>query len=278
MESAAFREAESGAMGKSKQIRSNHREVELLEALGHLGGSARNAHLAEFLEVSEETVRRTSKSLAKAELVWRVRGGVYLRSAEADDAGFARSGKRTDGKDRIASAVAEMIADGSCLFLDGGATTAFVAQSLIKRSKLTVVTNSLNVAQILTGRNDNRVFLAGGELSQARWGTSGPETLAFLQQFSLDFSVVSAEAVDENSGFLIADTGQAAIAGLALKNARRGIVVADRKKFGQPAPFVVCAPEHVGVVVTDQIPSPEFQASFAAWGVELVSVGKKDAK
>jgi DeoR family transcriptional regulator, glycerol-3-phosphate regulon repressor len=278
VESAAFREIESGIMGKSKQNRSNHREVEFLEALGHLGGSARNAHLAEYLEVSEETVRRTSKSLAKAELVWRVRGGVYLRNAEADEGGFARSGKRTDGKDRIASAAAEMIGDGACLFLDGGATTAFVAQSLIKRTKLTVVTNSLNVAQILTGRNDNRVFLAGGELGQDRWGTSGPETLAFIQQFSLDFAVVSADAVDENSGFLLDDTGQAAIGRLALKSARRSIVLADRKKFGQAAPFVVCAPEQVSVVVTDQKPSQEFQGSFASWGVELVSVGKQDAK
>ena len=60
-----------------------HREVELLETLRDVGGTARTTNLAEALKVSEETVRRTIKALAKTGAVRRVHGGVYLVNAHA---------------------------------------------------------------------------------------------------------------------------------------------------------------------------------------------------
>lgn len=71
----------------------SRREAELMDALRHLGGSGRNAELARVLDVSEETVRRTIKTLAKAGLIGRVHGGAHLTGAQAGASFFAASVK-----------------------------------------------------------------------------------------------------------------------------------------------------------------------------------------
>jgi len=91
-------------MTNDTQTRTNHREVEVLEGLRQLGGAARNTNLAELLGVSEETIRRTTKSLAKAGLVRRVHGGSYLPEADAGEGVFSRLGLRRGEKGRIGAA------------------------------------------------------------------------------------------------------------------------------------------------------------------------------
>jgi DeoR family transcriptional regulator, glycerol-3-phosphate regulon repressor len=263
-------------MGKDKKSRSNHREVEVLDALRQLGGAARNANLADLLGVSEETIRRTTKALAKAELVRRVHGGSYLPDAEAGAGVFSRLGIRSGEKSRIAKTAASLIPDGACVFLDVGSTSTFVAQSLTGRSNLTVVTNSLNVAQSLANSDGCRVFLAGGELRRAEWGAFGADTVRYLENFRFDVAILSVDAIDVEGGFLLAGQEEATVTRAVVGRTRRTIVVADHQKFDKHAPMVLCAPNAVDVVVTDQPLTETFAKQFQAWGIELVNASKPD--
>lgn len=259
-------------MAKDKKSRSNHREVEVLDALRQLGGAARNANLADVLGVSEETIRRTTKALAKADLVRRVHGGSYLADAEAGAGVFSRLGLRSGEKSRIAEAAAAMIPEGACIFLDVGSTSTFVAQSLGGRANLTVVTNSLNVAQSLGNSEGCRVFLAGGELRRTEWGAFGVDTVRYLENFQFDVAILSVDAIDADGGFLLAGQEEATVSRAVVDRTRRVIVVADHQKFNKRAPMVLCAPQSVDVVVTDQPVSAAFAQRFKDWGVELVNV------
>ncbi|MEO3415162.1 DeoR/GlpR family DNA-binding transcription regulator [Roseovarius sp. CAU 1744] len=259
-------------MQKPNKHTSNHREMEVLDALRRLGGSARNSNIAELLGVSEETVRRSTKALAKADLVRRVHGGAYLPEAHAGAGVFSRLGQRSDEKARIARAAARLIPDGASVFLDVGSTTAFVAHALRKHENLFVVSNSLNVAQSLAKRRGNRVFLAGGELRETEWGTFGQETEAYVQGFRFDFAVFSVDGIDPVTGFLLSAPSEAALARTVIAQACHAIVVADHQKFGQPAPLVMCDGGDVDTVVTDRAPGKEFSASFDAWQINVVTV------
>ena len=265
-------------MTKIDKKRSTHREVEVLDALRQLGGSARNANLADLLSVSEETIRRTTKALARADLVRRVHGGAYLPDAEATKGVFSRLGHRAGAKSRIARTAAAMIPDGSCIFLDVGSTTAFVAQELRKHRNLTVVTNSLNAAQALTNHESNRVFLAGGELHNAEWGAFGPDTLKFIRGFRFDTAVLSVDGVDMRSGFLLVGPQEAAVARVAVEQSDRVIVVADHHKFSQKAPLVVCPPQSVDYVVTDKPLTPAFVQKFSEWDVQALEPERANAQ
>ena len=264
-------------MGKANNSTSNHREVEVLEALRRLGGSARNSNIADLLGVSEETIRRTTKALAKADLVRRVHGGAYLPEARADDGVFSRLGQRSDEKSWIGRATARLIPNGACLFLDVGSTTAFVAHALRKHENLFVVTNSLNAAQTLAKRRGNRVFLAGGELRDAEWGTFGSEAEAYVRDFRFDYSVLSVDGIDASGGFLLSVPDEAVLARAVMARSERTIVVADHQKFGQKAPLVMCAGEGVNVVVTNRPVAADYVREFDNWQVDVVTAGPEGA-
>src|SRR3546814_6250397 len=86
-----------------------------------------------------------------------------------------------DAKRLIASQVARMIKNGDSLILDIGSTTAYVARALRGHHELFVVTNSVAVAQMLATRNNNRVFMAGGELRAHDAGAFGSEAVGFVR-------------------------------------------------------------------------------------------------
>lgn len=249
-----------------------HREVELLDKLRSMGGSARTAVLAETLDVSEETVRRTVKALAKTGLVQRVHGGVYLANTEALTPVVSRLGKRPEEKARIATTAASMVPNGSCVFLDVGSTTAFVAENLKNHRDLTVVTNGLHAAQALINVNNNRVFLAGGELRMVESGVFGPETIAFVEKFNLDVALISVDGFDPKSGFLLAAAPEADLARSVIRRAHRTIVVTDHTKFGQNAPMVACGPGEVDMVVTNRALPQQMAECLATCDVEVMVV------
>lgn len=247
-----------------------HREVELLETLRNIGGTARTANLAETLRVSEETIRRTIKSLAKTGVVRRVHGGVYLVNPEAGQPVASRLSHRSSEKARIGQTAASLIQDGTCLFLDVGSTTAHVAQALRQHRNLTVVTNGLHAAQALVGINCNRVFLAGGEMRNVEGGAFGPETMEFVQRFNIDTAVLSVDGIDERGGFLLAGSEEAGLARAVAGWARRVLVVADHTKFGESAPIVACQPTDIDAVITDQHVGQSFHVLFDGWDIDLI--------
>jgi len=265
-------------MVKIAEPHSTHREVELLETLRSLGGSSRTAALAEALGVSEETIRRTVKALAKSGLLQRVHGGVYLTNKDALSPFAARLGKQAEEKSRIATQAAAMIPNGSSVFLDVGSTTAFVAERLKDHRDLTVITNALTPAQALVGRNGNRVYLVGGELREVESGAFGISTVSYVNQFHIDTAVLSVDGIDASSGFLLAGAAEADLARAVVARAKRRIVVADYSKFGQPAPFVACPAESIDVLVTDKAPRQVFEKRLAEWEIELVVAGAKERK
>jgi DeoR family glycerol-3-phosphate regulon repressor len=255
-----------------RQMHATHREMEILDALRR-SGSCRIHELARRLEVSEETIRRNVKKLADNGLVRKVHGGVYLPDTVQELTFHQRMDLNPDAKRRVADAVAGIVHDGDSLFLDIGSTTAYVAQALRNHRNLFVVTNSVAVAHALATRNDNRVFLAGGELRSHDAGAFGREALAFVRQFSVQYAVLSAAAIDAETGFMLFDLQEAEFSREIMARAARTIVAADATKFGRRAPIRVAAPDEIGTLVTDETPPADIAASLAAANVEIVIAG-----
>ncbi|MDE4098471.1 MULTISPECIES: DeoR/GlpR family DNA-binding transcription regulator [Rhodobacterales] len=254
----------------------SRREAELMDALRHLGGSGRNAELARVLDVSEETVRRTIKTLAKAGLIGRVHGGAHLTGAQAGASFFRRIGENPEEKLRIAEAAAAEIGDGMTVFLDVGSTTAFVAEALRQKVGLTVVTNSIGVAQVLSNHNGNRVHVLGGEMQGDERGTFGPVTEQQAGRFAFDVAVLSADALSAKHGVLYQNAPEARLVQVAAEGAERVIVVLAHPKFGKTAPHRGPAPEELDLLVTDLPPGKKLTKALADWGISTVIAEQAD--
>ncbi|SFU05883.1 DeoR/GlpR family DNA-binding transcription regulator [Sedimentitalea nanhaiensis] len=247
----------------------SHRTIQLLDALRRFGGSARNAELARAMDVSEETVRRTIKTLSKSGDVTRVHGGAYLSGTQDQPSFFRRIGEHTREKRAIAAAVATRVADGSSLFLDVGSTTAFVAEELRSRRDLLVVTNSIGVAQTLANHHGNRVYLLGGEMHSDERGAFGTVTENQARRFALDLTILSADAVNAARGILFINPGEASLSMVTADCAERVLVALDHFKFNASAPHCGPDPRNIDDIVTDRMPSGALAQALHDWGVTL---------
>jgi len=249
----------------------NQREQEILREIKLAGGSCRIGFLARNLGVSNETIRRNIKSLQTSGLVKKVHGGVSLSGLAAVLAPTfqRRMDKNTEAKKALAARVAEMINDGDSLFLDAGSTMSYVAQALQSHQNLYVVTHSTSIAQMLTGRNHNRVFLAGGELRAVDGAAFGQDTLAFIKRFSVQYALLSVAAINARSGFMLCDIQEADISCEAIKRAQMSIVLADAAKLGARAQITMQTPAEIDMVITNGRPDAQITEMLARNDIAL---------
>jgi len=251
----------------------NQREQEILLEIRLAGGSCRIGFLARKLGVSDETIRRNIKALETSGLVKKVHGGVSLIGAVSvvEQPFQRRMDKNAEIKKELAARLAALIKNGDSLFMDIGSTTAYVAQALQGHQNLYVVTNSIAVAHLLTARNNNRVFLAGGELRAHDGGAFGQEALHFIKRFNLHYAVVSVAAINPESGFMLHDIEEADMSCAAIHRAQTSIVVADSSKFGKCAPITLRPVEDIDLLITDQPPADDICAMLAQNQIALTA-------
>lgn len=243
----------------------------LLKAQGALSVAA----LSQALNVSTETIRRDIRVLVEAGAAVRVHGAVGLPD-QLGEAPFDRRMRENAGAKRaIARTLAEHIADGDSLMLDTGTTTSFLARELLGHRRLTVVTNSSDIARTLATVNGNRVFMAGGELRGDSGASLGASALDFIRPFAVQHAIISAGAVDA-SGIMDFDLTEAEFARAVLGCGERRVVVTDASKFGRRGFIRVAGFDLLDEIVTDAPPPADVLSALASAGVRLTLAAPGD--
>jgi DeoR family glycerol-3-phosphate regulon repressor len=243
------------------------RHGEILKLL-ELQGSASIAAMARQLGVSTETIRRDVRPLVESGSVVRIHGAVGL-AGQLGEAPFERRMRENAvAKKAIAKYVASTIRDGDSVMLDTGTTTSFLARALIGHRKLTVVTNSSDIARTLATVNGNRVYMAGGELRSDSGAAFGSSAVDFASRFFVQHSVISAGAIDA-TGVMDFDLHEAEFARMVLSRGQRRLVVSDASKFGCRGFVQVCELSAMTELVTDIAPSGSLAAALGEAGVKV---------
>src|SRR5919197_3450414 len=129
-------------------------------------GAVRVSELTELLGVSDMTIRRDFDVLAASGLLEKVHGGATVRRLPStDEPGFEKkSHRQLNEKEAIARAASKLVEPGQAIGLTAGTTTWRLAHHLAHVPDLTVVTNSIQVANVLhrEQRPDLTVVLTGG--------------------------------------------------------------------------------------------------------------------
>jgi DeoR/GlpR family transcriptional regulator of sugar metabolism len=198
-------------------------------------GGVRVADLARDLGVSDMTVRRDLEILHNRGLIEKVHGGATsLPGSALFEPGFAvKSGLQEPEKDAIAEAAMSLVIPGTAIGISAGTTTYALARRLVDTPGLTVVTNSVPVADALhrAGRADQTIILTGGVRTPSD-ALVGPFAVAALRTIHLDQVFMGVHGMEPRSGFttpnvLEADTDRALVA-----SGRRLVVLADSSKWG----------------------------------------------
>jgi DeoR/GlpR family transcriptional regulator of sugar metabolism len=149
------------------------REQVILSALRTTGRVA-VADLATRFGVSSVTVRKDLDALERRSLLRRVRGGAVSLGASDEGSFEARFTDSRDRKQAIAKAAATSVHDGDVIAIDSSTTAFYLAQEIVDRRGLVVVTNGLRLATLLMEQSSARVLVLGGVLRRSAGSLVGP--------------------------------------------------------------------------------------------------------
>lgn len=205
--------------------------------------------------VTPQTIRKDLNELCDRQLLKRIHGGAMFPTGASNLRYEARRGMAADAKRRIGRRVGALIPNNSSTILNIGTTTEQVAMALRAHEGLMVVTNNLNVVNILRDAPGVRVMIAGGTLRAFDGGIVGDATVEFLSGFKVDYAVIGASAIDPDDGTVLDyDHAEVHAARTILTHARRTILVADVMKFERTAPVRIARLTDVDIFVTDRPP------------------------
>ena len=225
--------------------------------------------LARRFEVTLQTIRRDLSELAEAGLLDRVHGGAVPRSGMVNLGYEARRRMNAEAKAAIGRACAAQIPDNSSVILNIGTTTEAVARALLGHRNLTVVTNNMNVANIMIHNDSCEVIVAGGAVRRSDGGLVGELTTQFFEQFKVDYAVIGTSALDIDGDLLDFDLAEVRVSRAILRQARRAFLVTDHSKLGRPAPARIASLSEIDTVFTDQPLPRALAARCADWGTTV---------
>jgi DeoR/GlpR family transcriptional regulator of sugar metabolism len=255
-------------------VLAQQRQAIILEQIERNGG-ARVSELTEVLGVSDMTVRRDLEAMAGRGVLEKVHGGATaLPQRSSHEPGFeAKSSLEQSEKEEIAERAAEMVQPGTAIALSGGTTTYTLARLLLDVKGLTVVTNSISVADIWyrNGRPDQTVILTGGTRTPSN-ALIGPVAVSALRQLHVDLLFMGVHGMDARQGFTTPNLMEADTDRALMDSARTVVVVADHTKWGVVGLSSIAPLDKADVLITDdQIPA-EAREVLAQEVAELIVV------
>ncbi len=224
--------------------------------------------------VTAETIRRDLGVLERLGLVRRVHGGAI----PADALDFAERGlpdretARAEEKKRMARAVLPLLPRGTnaTLLLDAGSTVARLAAILPPDPELTVLTNSVPIAGVVSQRLSGPVHMIGGRIHGLTQATDGADAITTIERWRVSVAVLATDGISAAHGCSTPLPEQGAVKRAMVGAARRVIVMADSSKVGVEHLLSFATLAEIDVLVTDEGISAHDVALFTAEGTEVV--------
>ncbi len=231
--------------------------------------------LADELGCSPSTVRRDLRELGSKNLLFRVHGGAVSTGILYEMPLDYRAGQRQDEKRWIAIESASRIEPGMVIGITGGTTCAAMARQLINRqlTDVTVVTNSLAIAQDFVLHTNYRLFVTGGFVRPASMELVGSLPELTMPKINLDVIFLGADGVAADTGLTVYNDLEARTDEIFMHQARTRIVLADSTKLGRAVFAQICPLKDVHALITSVHAPAEAVAGITAQGLEVTLAG-----
>lgn len=272
------RPREENTRSVSKLIKRRHgttgRGQLILEQLLR-AGSLTIEEMCERFGISVATARRDLDQLEKQGRLRRTHGGakpvepLFYEPFRHVSTFQEEIDHHADEKRRIGIAAAELIQDGDTIAVTAGTTATYVTRGIPLGKKITVVTNTVNVAMELSNRPDLSIFVTGGFMHGGWFSLVGSVAIQAMRSVFVDKVFIGVNGIHAEHGLTAFHPDEAAFNSVMVKQARQKIVVADRSKLGQIATHLFAPIEDVNLLITDEDAEDSAIAPFLEKGIEV---------
>lgn len=243
----------------------NEREQEIIRILEDKK-FASVKHLSDMLFTSESSIRRDLTAMESKGIVKRSYGGVELKSASGNVVPASmRAHNNVNAKKTIAKKAATLVTDGTVLFLDQSSSSLFVAQELMTKKNLTVITNNIDIITLLSA-TDFEVISSGGALSpKNRNCLIGDDAHRIFSEAYADILFFSTNALSYEGEITDCTREEVSLRNTMIKNAAEKIFLCDSKKFGKTSVFRQCSLTDVDGIISES----DCTGLFGSFGIRI---------
>lgn len=229
--------------------------------------------LSKEFDVSEVTIRNDLEHLERKNLLIRARGGaIHTENNVGIDQRITEKNKiHIAEKMAIGKRAASLIQDGDTIIIDSGTTTAEIVKHLGSVKQLNVITNALNIANLLMAYSNINVIIPGGYLRQNSMSLVGPLAEKNLRNFFVDKVFLSTDGFDTKQGIFTPNIDEAHLNGIMIEISREVILVTDSSKFKRKSLALICGLNKIKIVVTDKAIPDDDRKRLEDAGVKVLT-------
>ena len=234
-------------------------------------GSARVKDLSAAFDVSEATIRQDLERLDSEGYITREHGGAYLKTVPRQVETLSlQHAENMDKKRRIGIKAASLVGDGETIILDAGSTTTEVAQRLLDRNSLTVITNALNIALILGAVPGYAIHMPGGQFKPPTLSLSGDESVGYFRNIFAAKLFLATAGVSLETGLTYPSFADLQLKQAMIKAASRVYLVADSTKINRSSFTRLGTLDVIHSFITDDGIRDGDVRAFEARGIKVI--------
>ena len=226
--------------------------------------------LTDEFDVTDETIRRDLKVLEEEGELLRTHGGAFLREVKTFDVDVQyRQTKEIVAKQRIANISKKLIDDHDVIFLDSSTTAAEIAKS-VSDLELTIITNSLLIANLLANNQNIKTIVVGGTLDLTNLCFIADTTAGELSRYFTNKCFVSCRSISFDHGPMDSNESLAMIRSTAINNSNSVYLIADHTKFNGVSLCQIATYDKFDGIITDVQPDEDWIKMTSKIGVKLL--------
>lgn len=225
-----------------------------------------------FPNVSQMTLRRDLFQLEEEGKIIRIRGGAMSVKEVQKVSGEAYAKKttiHTDEKIKIAQKAADLVDEGTSIFIDGGTTALYLAKEL-PDMPCNVFTNGIAVASELAQKKNISINLLGGQLLKENLSTASSLSSIYFTDTNFELAIISATAFTLENGFSCNSQIEADLLKLVRKKAKSTYMMLDSSKIGKIMPYTFARPEDINALITDDAFPDELKEKFKTMNIVVI--------
>lgn len=226
--------------------------------------------LSALLDVSAVTIRKDLTELEKNNKLYRSHGKAILINPYITNRSVSEKEKLArKEKDLIGRYAATLIGRNDSVIIASGSTVLALARCIKPDHRLTVVSASLQVSEVLGVNDDVDIVQLGGSLRATSLSVVGKMAEEMLSDFACSKLFLGVDGIDLEFGLTTTDVREAELNQVMMRTAQKTIVLADSSKFRRRGFSKIANVSDVDMIITDSNIPDKVARSLEENGIEL---------
>jgi DeoR/GlpR family transcriptional regulator of sugar metabolism len=165
---------------------------------------------------------------------------------------------------------ASLAEDGDVILIDGGPIATYLAEALLEKQGLTVITNATPVFDILRAHSEIILISTGGAYRSSSQMLVGPTAEGALRELRADKLFLQVAGITFDFGLSHTHISEVTMKQAMIRSAREVILLADHTIFGQESIVQVAPVSVVHKLITDDALPASTRLDLSKLGIQII--------